>query len=50
MQNLQTTPARPLMPYQGNPLLHFDSLLLRRALLLCFFVGLFSPEFVCGIH
>lgn len=41
MQNLQTTPARPLMPYQGKPLLHFDSLLLRRALLLCFFVGLF---------
>ena len=37
----QPTPTRLLSPGQGNLFVHFDPLLLRRALLLCFFIGLF---------
>lgn len=38
MQHLQSTPIRPST---ANPLMPFDPLLLRRVLLLFFFVGLF---------
>lgn len=37
----QPTPTRLLSPGQSNLFVHFDPLLLRRALLLCFFIGLF---------
>lgn len=37
----QPAPTRLLSPAQGNLFVHFDPLLLRRALLLCFFISLF---------
>ena len=37
----QPAPTPLLSPAQGNLFVHFDPLLLRRALLLCFFISLF---------